>query len=228
MKKQRIIALFIASILIIYMGAAILPVVKAKQSICVTIENGYSSPLKLEVITIERAKPNFSEIVKKFKNNKNTISYEEIKESVKKNEYPVAYQIWKYLKEDIGLNDYVCAGIMGNLMTECGGQTLNLNWSVYDPSGCYYGICQWSKTYYGHIHGASLEEQLLYLSETLETTLNVYGVNYKNNFKYYDFCNLSCEKEAALAFAKAYERCSGNSYEIRKINAQKAYEYFTK
>ena len=35
------------------------------------------------------------------------------------------------------------------------------------------------------------------------------------------------ETEAAIAFAKCYERCSSVSYEVRKTNATKAYNYFT-
>lgn len=42
-------------------------------------------------------------------------------------EYPVATECWFYLK-DLGYNDYVCAGIIGNMMAEVGGGTLNLQW----------------------------------------------------------------------------------------------------
>ena len=40
--------------------------------------------------------------------------------------------------KELGWNDYVCAGIVGNLMAEVGGQTLNI-----DPQlgNSYYGIC---------------------------------------------------------------------------------------
>ena len=47
------------------------------------------------------------------------------KKIINKDEYPEAYKIWHYLKK-LGYNDYVCAGIMGNIMAECGGQTLNI------------------------------------------------------------------------------------------------------
>ena len=58
-------------------------------------------------------------------------------------EYPVATECWLYLK-DLGYNDYVCAGIIGNMMAEVGGGTLNLQWWLGDS---FYGLCQWS-TYY--------------------------------------------------------------------------------
>ena len=47
------------------------------------------------------------------------------KKIINKDKYPEAYKIWHYLKK-LGYNDYVCAGIMGNIMAECGGQTLNI------------------------------------------------------------------------------------------------------
>ena len=42
-------------------------------------------------------------------------------------EYPAATVIWITLKEE-GFSDEVIAGIIGNLMAEVGGQTLNLNY----------------------------------------------------------------------------------------------------
>ena len=40
-------------------------------------------------------------------------------------EYPVATYVWQFL-DDAGYNDYVIAGIIGNMMVECGGHTLAL------------------------------------------------------------------------------------------------------
>ena len=54
---------------------------------------------------------------------------DEIVWGLRKAEYPAATEVWLYLKE-LGYNDYVCAGIMGNLMAETGGQTLNLEWDL--------------------------------------------------------------------------------------------------
>ena len=38
----------------------------------------------------------------------------------KEKEYPTASYIWKFFK-DLGYNDYVIAGILGNMMAEAGG-----------------------------------------------------------------------------------------------------------
>lgn len=140
----------------------------------------------------------------------------------KKNEYPEATTIWLYLK-DLGYSDYVCAGIMGNIMAEVGGQTLNID--PYLKTGQYSGICQWT-SYYSDARNSNLNDQLNLLSNTIQYEFDTYGKLYKRNFDYSDFLNLSDEKNAALAFAKCYERCGSGSYSVRQKNATKAYEYF--
>ena len=141
-------------------------------------------------------------------------------------EYYTASRIWVYLK-NAGFNDYVCAGILGNIMAETGGNTLYVKAEIYDGTGFYYGICQWNASAYGRIFGTDLETQLDFLMETIEHELNAYGGNYRSGFKYADFISLENAEDAALAFAKSYERCSGYSYSSRQHNALKAYEYFT-
>ena len=140
-------------------------------------------------------------------------------------EYPVATKVWIYLKE-LGYNNYVCAGIIGNMMTECGGQTLNLRPELYSSNGDYYGICQWSKRYYPEIHGATLDNQLVFLSDTIKNESDNFGYKYVSNFNFEDFLELNSSTEAALAFAKAYERCGSDSYSVRQSNAELAYNYF--
>lgn len=140
-------------------------------------------------------------------------------------EYPVATEIWLYLK-DLGYNDYVCAGIIGNMMTEAGGQTLNIQWNIYNSTKRYYGICQWGPSY-KDIWDADLKTQCDYLANSIKYNFDVFGYAYKNNFNFDKFLNLQNEKEAALAFAKCYERCASSSYGVRQKNATKALEYFT-
>lgn len=141
-------------------------------------------------------------------------------------EYPVATEIWLYMKA-LGWNDYVCAGIMGNMMAEVGGQTLNIQHTSYNSTGFFYGICQWSKRYYSSIHGADLKTQCDFLRDTIEYEFNTFGDQYKYGFDFDDFLNLTDAKSAALAFAKCYERCGKGSYNVRKNNAITAYNYFT-
>ena len=147
-------------------------------------------------------------------------------ELAKDREYPTATYIWNALKQQ-GYNDYVAAGIMGNLMVETGGKTLNLKPYDYNPSGNFYGICQWSKKYYPEIFGCSLDVQIEYLFNTIETEFKTFGKLYKKGFGFDAFLELQNERQAALAFAKCYERCAGG-YEGRMKCAEIAYDYFTK
>lgn len=131
--------------------------------------------------------------------------------------YPNASKIWAFLKEQ-GYNDYVCAGIMGNIMAEVGGQTLNI-----DPhlGNSYYGICQWGggrKTRLLSSFGSSLEAQLSFLAVELPEVI-------PTNSSFYSIQN---EQQAALYFAQYYERCSSSTYSIRQQNATKAYNYFVR
>ena len=93
-------------------------------------------------------------------------------------------------------------------------------------SGNYYGICQWSKGY-SEVHGTDLYYQCEFLKKTIQYEFDTYGSKYQSGFNYESFINLTNEREAALAFAKCYERCNSNYYAIREDNATIAYNYFT-
>lgn len=147
---------------------------------------------------------------------------EEEKWAVKAAEYPVATQIWRYMKAQ-GWNDYVCAGIMGNIMAEVGGQTLNIRYTL--SSGNYYGMCQWSRTY-SKVWGTGLETQCDFLRDTIHYEFDTYGFKYQKGFNFNSFLNMTDAQQAALAFAKSYERCGSGSYGVRQKNALKAYNYF--
>ena len=134
--------------------------------------------------------------------------------------YNQSTTVWNALRAK-GLNEYVCAGIMGNIMAEVGGQTLDISkWPKYSQ-GTYYGICQWSggrKQRLLNNFGTTLEDQIRFLS------VELFEVIPQNN----SFYNMQDEKEAALYFAKYYERCGSGSYSVRQKNATKALQYFTK
>ena len=152
---------------------------------------------------------------------------ETAKWNVRKEEYPVATQVWLYLTDTMGLSDRAAAGIMGNLMAEVGGQTLNLQPGLYGHStNSYYGICQWSASYYPSVQGKNLDYQLEFLANTIEKEFSSYGSLYQSGFTYEDFKQMNNEQDAALAFAKIYERCNSKHYNVRLNNAVKAYEYF--
>lgn len=141
-------------------------------------------------------------------------------------EYPEATTIWLYLK-GLGYNDYVCAGILGNIMVECGGNTLWLQPNIYNPTKQYYGICQWSKTYSPSVFGKSLDFQLDYLKNTIQSEFHTFGKLYQRGFTYKKFIALEDERAAALAFAKCYERCGSDYYYVRQDCATMALNYYT-
>lgn len=134
--------------------------------------------------------------------------------------YNQAQKVWNYLR-DLGLNEYVCAGIIGNIMAEVGGQTLDISrWPQYSQ-GTYYGICQWAGSRKNRLlndFGTTLGDQIRFLS------VELFEVIPKDN----SFYNMQDEQEAALYFAKYYERCSSKYYSVRQKNATKALEYFTR
>ena len=108
-------------------------------------------------------------------------------------------------------------------MAEVGGNTLDIQYDIYGSS--YYGMCQWNKAY-SEVWGASLEEQCNYLEDTIEYEFDTFGYAYKRGFDYNDFLNMTSITDAALAFAKCYERCASGSYTVRQNNAITAYNYF--
>lgn len=147
---------------------------------------------------------------------------EEARWAAKSAEYPAATAIWRAFKAQ-SWNDYVCAGIMGNLMAEVGGQTLNIKWN--SQSATYYGMCQWSKGYTA-VWGKDLQGQIDFLVNTIKYEFDTYGSKYKKGFNFNSFLNLQDCRAASLAFSKCYERCGSGSYVKRQENAVKAYNYF--
>jgi hypothetical protein len=141
-------------------------------------------------------------------------------------EHYYATKVWEYLRQK-GFSQEVTCAIIGNMMIETSGGSLDLKPTIYSPSGNYYGLCQWSKKYYPEAHGLSFEQQLEFLLNNIEWEINTFGKCYKEGFKYKDFLAMTDPAEAALAFAKSYERCGSASYEMRQEAAEKAYEYFS-
>lgn len=137
--------------------------------------------------------------------------------------YKTAQTVWDYLDEQ-GYNDYVKAGIIGNMMAECGGQTLALNAGC--KSSAHYGLCQWSRKYCPNMYGASLKSQLKYLNKTMPDAFKYYGKRYKGGFNFKKFKNLKDEKQAARAFSLCYERPASKNTKKREANATKALKYF--
>lgn len=155
-----------------------------------------------------------------FKPDKDAFTiYVECLEHQMKDEYEYAAFVYGYLRKH-GLRNETIAGILGNMMSECGGNTLELNPFVYEyEQGKHYGLCQWSLEYYPEIDGASGLRQLQFLVKTMAKTMNQFGGSFEK------FAELDA-LEAGMYFADYYER--GGGREKRGENAEKAYEWIKK
>ena len=144
------------------------------------------------------------------------------------NEHYYAAKVWEFLRLN-GYSNEVTCGIIGNMMIETSWYSLDLNPTLYDKrTGTYYGICQWSNKYYPTIQGASFEEQLIFLEDTIQPIFKSFGKLYYAGFTYEDFKSLTDPAEAALAFATVYERCRPVTFSNRQQTAMIAYNYFVK
>ncbi len=140
-------------------------------------------------------------------------------------EYPAATYIWTFLKEQ-GWNDYVCAGILGNIMQETGGRTLNIDYAFNGTH--YYGMCCWRKEYHPDVVGKDLKEQCEYLLTTLTDCMNTYGYLYRSGYTFESFLSATSVEEAAAAFMIVYERPGHTNPTKRTQNGQKALDYFSR
>ena len=140
-------------------------------------------------------------------------------------EYYYAAKTWKYFS-NLGFSDAAICGIIGNMMVETSGGSLNLNPTIYDASGSYYGLCQWSLYYRPQVAGMSFERQLDYLASDMPSEFKTFGYKYYSGFNYETFKNMTSPADAAVAFAKIYERCASGSYNQRISAANKVFNYF--
>lgn len=140
-------------------------------------------------------------------------SSDSVKLSRLKSEHPAAGRVYEFLCLR-GYSDPVIAGILGNMMAECGGQTLDLDWQLYDSSGSYYGLCMWSLRYGPQVRGADLDGQMNYLTGNIRQNMQQFGGDYDY------FMRMQDPGVAAQYFCTYYERGAGAS--VRAQNAYKA------
>lgn len=156
------------------------------------------------------------------------IHQEEENWRVRAEEYPVATQAWLYMKNELGFSDIVCAGIMGNMMAECGGcWTSDLDWDIRSYSG--YGMIQWlggRKQQLFSIYGdnPSVENQLDFMKDELYGTNGV--TKQVTDSQLDKIINAETPEDCAYAFACYYERCGEGHRWVRRDYARRAYEYF--
>ena len=141
-------------------------------------------------------------------------------------EYPVATEVWLMMKS-FGWSDIVCAGIMGNLMRETGGDTLHLKPDAVSNSG--FGLVQWTGERYKDMcskYGQSptVAEQMEFMKDELYGTNGV--VKQVTDSQGARIFEADTPEKCAGEFAVWFERPAYNDYSRRKANAEIAYYYF--
>ena len=107
--------------------------------------------------------------------------------------------------------------IWKNMMVESGSRTFNVNPYIYSPGQAYYGLCQWNTSgHHSGINGGTLEEQLEYLADTIESEMH--SSNYQR------FLTAETPEQASVIFGQWYERCA--TPDSRQNEARRAYERF--
>ena len=154
-------------------------------------------------------------------------SQEELLWAKRWEECPVATEIWLQMKS-YGWTDAACAGIMGNIMRETGGDTLvYIRSDIYNKSKSHYGLCQWAKRYYPDIQPTdtwtpSTTEQVEFLRYTI---LNQKTLHHSYGFTEEYLLTATDYREVAKRFCDGYERPAEDSTR-RENNAEKAWKYF--
>ena len=143
-------------------------------------------------------------------------------------EYPVASQVWLYMQNEFGWNDIVCAGIMGNLMAECGGcWTSDLHYDINSSNG--FGMIQWiggrkNQLFATYGSNPGIEDQLNFMKDELYGTNGVTKQVTESQLN--EIMNASTPEECAYAFAAYFERCATQHRAPRRDYARTAYNYF--
>ena len=137
-------------------------------------------------------------------------------------QYPVACEIYAYLRGTMGLSHAVASGIIGGWMEEAGGQTLSIDPNLWVGSGyyAYGGIAMWSLYYCPEVYGLDLYGQLNYFANTAKTNIEAFGGSYDY------FCSLTEPSDVVWYYYTYYGRGYGGPSWQRIQNGEYAYEYF--
>lgn len=151
---------------------------------------------------------------------------ERLRWEAKEQEYPIATQVWLLLTEDYGFTNEVAAGIVGNIMAEIAGGTLNFSgWNITNGA---LGMFQWlggRKTSIQKIYGKipTVENQVEFMYNELYGTNGV--TQQVKDWQRDEILNGKTPEEVARSFCIWFERPNGSS-RPRQRYARAAYEYF--
>lgn len=139
-----------------------------------------------------------------------------------------AERVWDYLRS-LGFSEAGAAGVLGNMMEECGGHTLNLNPQAQNPSSGAFGLVQWLYVGYyqnGMYVGMPFEDQLRYLGTNSYGSIQAVITRACGSSQYNALKNATSPENAALIFENCYE-ISQQALDHRQRHAREAYNAFS-
>ncbi len=131
-------------------------------------------------------------------------------------EHPEAAYAWQRLRE-AGFDAAHAAAILGNAMSESGGQTFSIDF-YQDVAGCW-GAWAMSKQFFPDVVGKGADDQIAKIVETLDSNMRVAGGSAA------EFLAITDVRAAAKYFSDFWERPAVYNQE-RATNAELALEYF--
>lgn len=210
MNKERSSLLIALSMIIVFTiitfltGAGVVkPVAKAEVSSQITVKADLIATSTLEPLTSTTTV-------------EGTIEEEIVEEPAAADS--IAEQVWNAMKAK-GWSDNVCAAILGNMMAECGGNTLELNPYAGGDSGTSFGLCQW--------HAGRKNSMLKFNGQNYNTKDNLPTIEHQIDYLEYELQNynfLNSDKnyeELAYDFCVKFER-PANKYKKGKYRQQLA------
>lgn len=139
-----------------------------------------------------------------------------------------AERVWDYLRS-LGFSEAGAAGVLGNMMEECGEHTLNLNPQAQNPSSGAFGLVQWLYVGYyqnGMYVGMPFEDQLRYLGTNSYGSIQAVITRACGSSQYNALKNATSPENAALIFENCYE-ISQQALDHRQRHAREAYNAFS-
>ena len=215
MNKERLTLLIALSIIFVLVIILLCLFIKSEENAAAGLESEIPAPVTTEATTATTT----------------TTTIPTTTTTTRPEKYPEAREIWDTMIS-WGWSAETCAGIIGNMMAEVGGGTLDL--SRWDSNGgCGYGLIQWTderrsliKNRYGSY--PTIQEQLIFMKDEM------FGINNTTKQISDEVLNQILNADGnqtpesiAFTFATHFERCAKQYRARRRGYARIAYDYFT-
>lgn len=216
MNKERLTLLIALSIIFVLVIILLCPFIKSEENAAAGLESEILAPVTTEATTATTT---------------TTTTIPTTTTTTRPEKYPEAREIWDTMIS-WGWSAETCAGIIGNMMAEVGGGTLDLScWN--SNGGCGYGLIQWTsdrraeiKNRYGSY--PTIQEQLIFMKDEM------FGINNTTKQISDEVLNQVLNADGnqtpesiAFTFATHFERCAKQYRARRRGYARIAYDYFT-